>query len=115
MEYFNVDYRSVLNHLDTELATKKGENLVYFFSNELTSLKKQELLNDLKIEKNETTSIWVYKKKTEGKLGLINSDTPSFSSKHLAAKSLNISTKTISKFLNIHKDSKWLYFYSMKV
>jgi len=40
-EYFNVGYRSVLNHLDTELATKKGENLVYFFSNELTDLKKK--------------------------------------------------------------------------
>lgn len=51
----------------------------------------------------------------EGKLILINSDTPSFSSKHLAAKELNISTKTISKFLNIHKDYKGLYFYSIKV
>jgi len=113
-EYFNVDYRSVLNHLDTELASKKGENLVYFFSNELTNLKKEELLNNLKLAKNETTSIWVYKK-MEGKLILINSDTRSFSSKHLAAKELKISTKTISKFLNIHKDYKGLYFYSIKV
>jgi len=48
----------------------------------------------------------------EGKLGLINSNTPSFSSKHLAAKELNISTKTISKYLNIHRDYKGLYFYS---
>jgi len=51
----------------------------------------------------------------ESKLVLINSNTPSFSSKHLAAKVLNISTKTISKFLNIHKDYKGLYFYSIKV
>lgn len=42
----------------------------------------------------------------KGKLILINSDTPSFSSKHLAAKELSISTKTISRFLNIHKDYK---------
>ena len=56
-EYFNVEYRSVLNHLDTELATKKGDYLVYFFSNELTYLKKKELLNNLKIAKNETTPI----------------------------------------------------------
>ena len=82
----------------------------------MTNLKKEELLNNLKIAKNETTSIWVYKKtNTEGKLVLINSYTPSFSSKHLAAKELKISTKTISKFLNIHKDYKGLYFYSIKV
>ena len=80
----------------------------------MTNLKKEELLNNLKIAKNETTSIWVYKK-TEGKLVLINSDTPSFSSKHLAAKELKISSKTINKFLNTHKDYKGLYFYSVKV
>ena len=68
----------------------------------------------MKIANNETISIWVYKK-TGGKLILINSNTPSFSSKHLAAKELKISTKTISKFLNIHKDYKELYFYSIKV
>jgi len=113
-EYFNVEYRSVLNHLDTEIATKKGDYLVYFFSNELTYLKKKELLNNLKIAKNETTPIWVYKKK-DGELILINSNKPSFSSKHLAAKELKISTKTISKFLDIHKDYKGLYFYRIKV
>ena len=62
-EYFKVDYRAVLNHLDSELATKKGDYLVYFFSNELTCLKKKELLNNLKIAKNETTPIWVYENK----------------------------------------------------
>ena len=35
-KYFNVDYRSILSHLDTELATIKGNQLVLFFSNELT-------------------------------------------------------------------------------
>ena len=65
----------------------------------------------------------------EGKLVLINSNTPSgadplaswrqpeasFSSKHLAAKELKISTKTISKYLDINRDYKGLYFYSIKV
>jgi len=51
----------------------------------------------------------------DDKLILINYNKPSFSSKHLAAKELKISTKTISKFLNIHKDYKGLYFYSIKV
>ena len=44
-EYFDVDYRSILNHLDTKLATKKGEQLVLLFSKELTKLEKTELLN----------------------------------------------------------------------
>ena len=51
----------------------------------------------------------------ENKLVLINSNTPSFSSKHLAAKELKLSHKTISKFLNTHKDYKGLYFYSIKL
>lgn len=51
-EYFNVDYRSVLNHLDTGLATKKGEGLVYFFSHKLTNLKREKRLKILKIAKN---------------------------------------------------------------
>ena len=48
----------------------------------------------------------------DDKFVLINYNEPSFSSKHLAAKELKISTKTISKFLNIHKDYRGLYFYS---
>lgn len=44
-EYFDVDYRSILNHLDTKLATKKGGQLVLLFSKELTKLEKTELLN----------------------------------------------------------------------
>ena len=35
-DYFNVDYRSILNHLDTNLATIKGGKLVLLFSHELT-------------------------------------------------------------------------------
>jgi hypothetical protein len=35
-DYFNVDYRSLLKHLDTEIATMKGGKLVLLFSHELT-------------------------------------------------------------------------------
>ena len=56
-EYFNVDYRSVVRHLDTELATKKGNYLVLFFNDKLTDLKRKELLNKFKLAKNETTEI----------------------------------------------------------
>lgn len=46
---------------------------------------------------------------------MINYNETGFSSKHLAAKELKLSPKTISKFLNTHKDYKGLYFYSIKV
>ena len=124
-EYFNVDYRSVVRHLDTELATKKGNYLVLFFNKELSYLKRKELLNNLKLANNETTEIWVYKKLAsassrqrledwgcvaDDKFILMNSNETAFSSKHLAAKELKISSKTINKFLNTHKDYKGLYF-----
>lgn len=60
-DYFNVDYRSLLNHLDTKLATVKGGKLVLLFSNELTKLEKESLLNKVKKATNETTPVWVYK------------------------------------------------------
>jgi len=113
-EFFNVDYRSVVRHLDTELATKKGNYLVLFFNDKLTDLKRKELLNNLKLAKNETTQIWVYKK-LDDKFILMNSNETGFSSKHLAAKEIKLSHKTIGKFLNTHKDYKGLYFYSIKL
>lgn len=47
-DYFNVDYRSLLKHLDTEIATMKGGKLILLFSNELTELEKESLLNKVK-------------------------------------------------------------------
>ena len=110
-DYFNVDYRSLLNHLDTKLATVKGGKLVLLFSNELTELEKESLLNKVKKATNETTPVWVYKN-VKGVLILINSNKPTYNSKLLASKNLNISTKTISKYLDSDKSYKGLYFYS---
>jgi len=47
-EFFNVDYRSILNNLDTELANIKGGKLVLLFSQELTKLQKELLSNNIK-------------------------------------------------------------------
>jgi hypothetical protein len=66
-EYFKVDYRSaralradqpqsplgtrggsILNHLDTNLATLKGGKSVLLFSNELSKPEKDLLLNNVK-------------------------------------------------------------------
>jgi len=113
-EYFYVDYRSIARHLDTELATVKGNYLILLFTNELTDSKRKELLNNLKIAKNVTTALWVYKK-LDGRYINISNNEPSFNSKYIAAKQLKLSTKTISKFLNTHKDYKGLYFYNSKM
>jgi len=110
-DYFNVDYRSLLKHLDTKIATMKGGKSVLLFSNELTELEKESLLNKIKKRTNETTPVWVYKN-VNGELILIDNNKPSFSSKFLASKSLNISTKTISKYLDSDKSYKGLYFYT---
>lgn len=40
-DYFYVDYRSLLKHPDTKVATLKGGKLVLLFSNELTELEKE--------------------------------------------------------------------------
>lgn len=110
-DYFNVDYRSLLKHLDTEIATMKGGKLILLFSNELTELEKESLLNKVKKTTNETTPVWVYRN-IDGALMLIDNNKPSYSSKFLASKSLNISTKTISKYLDSDKSYKGLYFYT---
>jgi hypothetical protein len=47
-EFFNVDYKSILNNLDTELANIKGGKLVLLFSQELTKLQKELLSNNIK-------------------------------------------------------------------
>ena len=98
-DYFNVDYRSLLNYLDTKLATVKGGKLVLLFSNELTELEKESLLNKVKKATNETTPVWVYKN-VKGVLILINSNKPTYNSKFLVPRNLDISTKTISKYLD---------------
>jgi hypothetical protein len=56
-DYFNVDYRSLLKHLDTKIATKKGGKSVLLFSNELTELAKESLLNKIKKITNEITPV----------------------------------------------------------
>lgn len=47
-DYLNVDYRSVLRHLDTGLVTRKLGQLVLIFSVELTEQVKKDLLSSSK-------------------------------------------------------------------
>ena len=92
-DYFNVDYRSILNHLDTELATIKGGKLVLLFSHELTkrfATEKESLLNNIQKAVNVTVSVWVYKKVND-KLILLNDNKPTYSSRLEASKELKMS------------------------
>lgn len=111
-DYFKVDYRSILNHLDTNLATLKGGKSVLLFSNELSKPEKDLLLNNIKKAVNETVSVWVYKS-VNNKLILLNDNKPTFSSKLEATKELKMSAKLISRYLDTHKEYKGLYFYSV--
>jgi hypothetical protein len=113
-DFFNVDYRSIQNHLDTKTATIKGGKLVLFFSKELTDLEKVSLINTVKKATNETTPVWVYKL-IEDKLELINSDLPSYKSKLMASNNLKMSVKTIDKYLDSGNPYKGLYFYSVQI
>lgn len=88
-DYFKVDYRSLLKHLDTKIATMKGGKFVLLFSKELTELEKESLLNKVKKTTNETTPVWIYKS-VDGALVLIDNNKPTYGSKFLASKSLGL-------------------------
>ena len=64
--------------------------------------------------KNEPIKLWIYKQ-INNKLVLINNNQPSFNSKLIASKELNISNKTITKYLDTNKSYKELFFYSKKL
>lgn len=138
-DYFNVDYRSparsagipplggsILNHLDTKLATMKGGRFVLLFSHELTQWEKESLLKNVQKAVNETVSVWVYKSVNDKLILLalrgsssrrrpeLNNNKPTYSSKLEACKELKMSTKTISKYLDSDKEYKGLYFYSVE-
>ena len=113
-DYLKVDYRSILNHLDTDKATIKGGKLVLLFSDKLTQEKKDLLLNYVQKASHEPVAIWVYKN-VEDKLTLLNNKKTNYSSKLEASILLKISSKTIDKYLNIGKEYKGLYFYSVAI
>lgn len=111
-DYFNIDYRYILNHLDTKLATIKGGKLVLLFSHELSQSDIELLLNNPPKSVNETVSVWVYKS-VKGKLILLTYNKPTYSSRLEASKELKMSTKTINKYLDTHKEYQGLFFFTV--
>lgn len=110
-ENFKVDYRTIASNLDTKLAILKNDILVYLFSTEINQEDINELLITTKKVSNFTTKIWVYKK-IDGEFTLIDYNQP-FSSKLQASKSLNMSHKTIAKFIDTNVPYKGLFFFSL--
>nr|YP_002213606.1 NADH dehydrogenase subunit 1 [Beauveria brongniartii]ABU50179.1 NADH dehydrogenase subunit 1 [Beauveria brongniartii] len=45
-DYFNIDYRTILNNMDTNLAIMKGNKWILIFSHELTESKKKLLISN---------------------------------------------------------------------
>ncbi len=111
-DYFNVDYRTILRHIDTKKATLMDNKLVLFVSKNLTL----DNIKNLKVknQKNKTIKLWVYRKVNSDFL-LINNNEPCFNSINMAAKELKISNKTIAKYLDTNKSYNDLYFYSKKI
>jgi hypothetical protein len=56
-EFFNVDYRSISNNLDTKLTINKGGQFIYLFSNEIDKTTLQELSLNPQKAKNAVSPI----------------------------------------------------------
>lgn len=98
-DFFNVDYRTIQRHLNTNLVTRQNGLLLLLFFKELSKNDKKELFNNIKKAKNAIISVWVYKK-IDDELILIDNNKLTYISKLKASKVLDISIKTIFKVLN---------------
>jgi len=113
-KYLNVEYRSILSHMDTSKPTIKNGKLLLFFSRELSHLDKKTLSDKINLSVNEKTFLWVYKK-TDDTFFLINDNKPTYVSRSQACEDLHISKNTIRKYIDNGKNYKGLYFYSRKL
>lgn len=113
LNYFNMRlYRDIARHLDTELATKKGGRLVYFFSKEISEEMRDKLKNNINKASYATSEVWVYKN-FNGQYSLLDNNQP-FKSRLQVSKALKISYNTINKKLNTKTSYNELYFFSEK-
>lgn len=111
-EYFNVDYRSILSHMDTNKPTKKKGKSVLFFTGELSDLEKKALRKILKLTMDKHTVIWVYKKVND-LLVPINNNIPNSAEK--IPQDLHINANTLRKYLDTNKSYNKLYFYTENI
>jgi len=107
--YFNVNYRTIIRHLDTKLASMQNKLLVYFFKKELDSQLKNELKKP-NLASYTRSEIWVYTINDQGKLILIPNQP--FKTKCEVIRVLGIHLTTLNNHLNTFKLCKNLLFFT---
>lgn len=122
-EQFNIDYRTILKHLDTNKVILKDNKLVLLYSCAPSGRTKKLTLDNIKNLvaarkekniKNEIIKIWVYKE-VNNELLLLNNNESTFNTINKVSKELKICTKTIAKYIDTKKLYKNFYFYSKKL
>lgn len=108
--YFNIDYRTISRHLDTKKATNQNKTLVYFFSEEISSTLRAELLNNTHKSHYIHTELWVYQVDDKGVLNLMVNQP--FKTKREASRVLLIHTSTVSRLIDSSEVYKGLLIYS---
>lgn len=96
--HFKVNYRTISRHLDTKLASSQNKTLVYFFTKEINSIVKSELLKNTSRAHYTRTETWVYKLGENGVLNLIP-DQP-FKTKREATRVLKIHITVLNRYLD---------------
>lgn len=101
--YFKVNYRTISRHLDTKLATWQDKKNIYFFSKEISSDFRLELLKNPAKARYSRQEFWIYKVAYNNILTLIPNQP--FKTKREALKVLGIQVSVFNKYL----DSKIMY------
>jgi hypothetical protein len=84
--------------LDTKLASSQNKILVYFFTKEIDSVLKSELLKNMSKAHYARTEIWVYRLDEYGVLNLIPNQP--FKTKREAIRALKIHITVLNKYLD---------------
>ena len=108
--YFNINPRTISRHLDTKKATNQNKTLVYFFSEEISSALRTELLNSTHKCHYIHTELWVYQVDNKGVLNLMANQP--FKTKREASRVLHIHTTTLSRLIDSSEVYKGLLIYS---
>jgi hypothetical protein len=94
--HFKVNYRTITRHLDTKFASSQNKILVYFFTKEIDSILKSDLLKNINRAHYARTEIWVYRLDEHGVLNLIPHQP--FKTKREAIRALKIHITVLNKY-----------------
>ena len=97
--YFKVNYPTISRHLDTKLATTQDKKYIYFFSQELSSDLRSELLNAPAKAAYSGQEFWVYRVGGYNILTLIPNQP--FKTKPEALKALGVQVSVFNKYIDL--------------